>query len=685
MKGSVWMRNGFTAMSRRGYLGLHKVQVAPLICPHLQHVDFRFETLKQLLEQQKEQQTRLHEQLQSQREKQKHENVQLQVKIQEQLQESRGKTEATTTAAAGRDRQENLNTGSAGLNYIAPEFRPQSTSSEQRNYSKVPVKKKPQEFDGKASWEAYQAQFELLAEQNGRDDKQCAIQLATSLKRAVMEVLSQFTGEERSSQIPYSYRNRGETLQQLAQDLESMAHRAYTGASPDLLAVLLRDQFVDALDGTQLKIQVKQSQPASLQEALARTLEFEPYVRSSLPSFRTESRSGFKTRKDQVQEIERFKWTCWYCEKIGHKQEDCYKRKRERERGNTEKNMEKRTCWIVQVEGEIDGARYPLVIGTASEQTFVRPDVVSHLKLSETSQQLCGITGQSAVLKGPVDISIKLAREEETLQVYVAYIEDPCILDLDYLLHRRCQLVLGSMQLRIRRKWVPLWAVKHASANITVRQTRVISPRSEVRLPRKPDCQQCCRGEAVPKKCSRTTVEKDPAVAGEGLEKLQLEDQDLRPVVEWMNQSSVQPAWDTISGASPTTKNYWAQWDALRLKDGLLQRQWVTTNGLNRLAALVEAQQLQARESRATMQKQHQAAEEASRADRATMQALIAQALQAHGENANILPNAMLGNPNTGIPDASVRPRHGSPMHLYLTNSPQMLPSGNLRYGTALG
>ncbi|KAG7158022.1 hypothetical protein Hamer_G014905 [Homarus americanus] len=62
------------------------------------------------------------------------------------------------------------------------------------------------------------------------------------------------------------------------------------------------------------------------------------------------------------------------------------------------------------------------------------------------------------------------------------------------------------------------------------------------------------RREAFPKKCSHTKVEEDPAVVGEGLEKLQLEDQDLRPMVEWMNQSS----------------------------DGLLQRQWVTTDGLNR-------------------------------------------------------------------------------------------------------
>ncbi|KAG7178171.1 putative Gag-Pol polyprotein-like 5 [Homarus americanus] len=116
-----------------------------------------------------------------------------------------------------------------------------------------------------------------------------------------------------------------------------MAHRAYPRTFPVLLVVLLRDQFVDALDSTHLKIQVKQSQPLTLQQALAKALEFELYVRLSLPSIRTVSSSGFKARKGQVQVTERFKGTCWYCEKIGHKQEDCYKR--EREKGNAEREV----------------------------------------------------------------------------------------------------------------------------------------------------------------------------------------------------------------------------------------------------------------------------------------------------------------------------------------------------------
>ncbi|KAG7169885.1 putative Zinc knuckle-containing protein 2 [Homarus americanus] len=169
---------------------------------------------------------------------------------------------------------------SVELNYRAPEFRPRATSSEMMNYPRVPVKKKPVEFDGKVSWEAYQAQFELLAEQNGWDDKQCAVQLATSLKGVTMD---QPVAMSRAKQLHVTGKGNGTKL---AQDPKSMAHRAYPGASPGLLAVLLRDQFVDALDSSLLKIQ-----------------------------------------------------------------EDCYKREREREQGNTEKNVEKRGCWTCGEDG----------------------------------------------------------------------------------------------------------------------------------------------------------------------------------------------------------------------------------------------------------------------------------------------------------------------------------------------
>ncbi|KAG7160878.1 putative pol Retrovirus-related Pol polyprotein from transposon-like 24 [Homarus americanus] len=273
--------------------------------------------------------------------------------------------------------------GSVELNYRAHVLRPRATSSEVVNYPREPVKKKPQEFDGKVSREAYQAQFELFAEQNGWDDKQCTVQLATNLKGAAMEVFSQLTGAERSSYMSLV--------------------------------------------------------------------------------------------------------------KIGHKEEDCYKWKREREKDNAEKNMEKKMYWTCGEDGHFK---------TSCPQNSKRGKAEQPTKTGKNRDGWCsGVHGALHTLLGVV----------------------------------------------------------------------------------KPDFQQCCQGEGLSTKCSRTTMKDDPAVAGKGLQTLQLEDHDLRPVVELMSQSSVRPAWEMISGASPTTKNHGAQWDAFR-------HQWATTNGLNTYWQTVQLQ-----------------------------------------------------------------------------------------------
>ncbi|MPC58325.1 Gag-Pol polyprotein [Portunus trituberculatus] len=118
-------------------------------------------------------------------------------------------------------------------------------------------------------------------------------------------------------------RNRGESLQALAQDLDGTAHKAYPGAPPDMLNVLVRDQFVDALESVEFKIQVKQAQPKSLAEALARALEFESYVRSSTSNSRMEGSSRFRSQRAVLGESGDFSGSCWNCGRVRHRAEDC--------------------------------------------------------------------------------------------------------------------------------------------------------------------------------------------------------------------------------------------------------------------------------------------------------------------------------------------------------------------------
>ncbi|GFT33655.1 retrovirus-related Pol polyprotein from transposon 412 [Trichonephila clavipes] len=49
-------------------------------------------------------------------------------------------------------------------------------------------------------------------------------------------------------------------------------------------------------------------------------------------------------------------------------------------------------------------------------------------------------------------------------------------------------------------------------------------------------------------------------------------DPDIKPLIEFMESSSNKPSWQDISAYSPTTKQYWALWNSLHLRNGVLYR-----------------------------------------------------------------------------------------------------------------
>jgi len=55
----------------------------------------------------------------------------------------------------------------------------------------------------------------------------------------------------------------------------------------------------------------------------------------------------------------------------------------------------------------------------------------------------------------------------------------------------------------------------------------------------------------------------------------QQKDQDLAPVIQWLEAGKKRPQWEAVSPESPATKFLVDQWEALRLENGVLQRSWV--------------------------------------------------------------------------------------------------------------
>ena len=210
---------------------------------------------------------------------------------------------------------------------------------------------KPQEFTGHVSLEAYMAQFEMLARAQGWDDGEKAIQLAASLKGPAVEVLGQL---EEAQRLSYSalvdalerryghkhqeeaYRSRfrtrvrgkGETLQELAQDLEHLVRKAYPQTPEGTTTILLRDQFVDALLDHRLQVYVKQAHVDNLQTALARALEFESFGTPSVAVTRRDAGTEHQSRRTRTRGSDKerggaFGGSCWTCGEAGHKQRRC--------------------------------------------------------------------------------------------------------------------------------------------------------------------------------------------------------------------------------------------------------------------------------------------------------------------------------------------------------------------------
>ncbi|KAK5935063.1 hypothetical protein CgunFtcFv8_020458 [Champsocephalus gunnari] len=157
---------------------------------------------------------------------------------------------------------------------------------------------KTPKYSGKADWEAFHAQFELLAHAGGWSIETKALQLALCLTDEALSCLLLLSLEDRHSyealagalkrrfgqcflpellrsELSNRCRKSGETLRALANDVESLTRRAYAHMPPGVQSELARDQFIRALLPADLRVGVQLQHPQSLQAALEMAVERE--------------------------------------------------------------------------------------------------------------------------------------------------------------------------------------------------------------------------------------------------------------------------------------------------------------------------------------------------------------------------------------------------------------------------
>ena len=156
-------------------------------------------------------------------------------------------------------------------------------------------------YDGRSAWEAYRTQFEMLSRVNCWSEEEKATYLAVSLKGPALTVLSNIPrdnlydyaslvsalesrfgsshqAELHRIKLKNRTRKREESLAELAEEVERLARLAYPEATPDMLELLTKDQFIDAIaDDGDMRLRLRQSHPKGLREALQTALELEAF------------------------------------------------------------------------------------------------------------------------------------------------------------------------------------------------------------------------------------------------------------------------------------------------------------------------------------------------------------------------------------------------------------------------
>ncbi|KAK8376506.1 hypothetical protein O3P69_009860 [Scylla paramamosain] len=283
--------------------------------------------------------------------------------------------------------------------------------------------------------------------------------------------------------------SRSEMAMQL--DLELLVRRAYPEASNDMVTILLRDQFVDAIDHQQMRIYVQQAHPKDLQEALARGLELESFLRTTreLPNGNYAAPHKVKARKGRMgtpppsssPHLGRLRGKCFSGEQMGHSKKYCPVTGRSSvptsQRATASRPRETSRGWRKGSDGRQSGSPTPqaaqvaaplapgpfrwtgkwtlAALDSGGERTFVQEGVLATRQPLVAKQQLCGISGHCTQLKGPVEARIEVGGPEEHLPIYVADVGES-LLGFDFLQQSKAVLDFGEMTVEVGDNVVPL-------------------------------------------------------------------------------------------------------------------------------------------------------------------------------------------------------------------------------------
>lgn len=186
------------------------------------------------------------------------------------------------------------------------------------------IKMRPVQYDGTEDWEEYLSQFEILADINKWEYSEKGLYLASSLKGTARSILSDLNQDERRdfsklklalsrkfgseykaemyrAKLQSRFRNKNETISELATSIMKLTRQAYPKADLRLLDTLAVDYFIDALDDPDIRLRLRQSQPETITQAETLAIRLETFKSADRVRHRTVCMSTEKTDPDKTE------------------------------------------------------------------------------------------------------------------------------------------------------------------------------------------------------------------------------------------------------------------------------------------------------------------------------------------------------------------------------------------------
>ncbi|KAF8778942.1 Transposon Ty3-G Gag-Pol polyprotein like [Argiope bruennichi] len=88
-----------------------------------------------------------------------------------------------------------------------------------------------------------------------------------------------------------------------------------------------------------------------------------------------------------------------------------------------------------------------------------------------------------------------------------------------------------------------------------------------------------CMVDPVVRQVTTPSISESDPWSDESARKDQLADPEIKPTIEFKESTGGKPSWQDIAPFHPTTKRYWALWDSVHLRNGVLYRKWESDDG----------------------------------------------------------------------------------------------------------